>query len=283
MLKKTKYLIFLLCIFLSGCSQKNINVDSINNSVNNLISNLPEEDFENININKEVLDGNNVEEIKNNDVNLNNSIISEDVLPDFGKNFDFSFSYPSSNLPDKITYLDNIWDVKALPTPNISYCLNNPSLYLYTYFEYDNKDIKKESYNERFLKLINDSFNLFGTYKTGDNVNFTSIEDLDKGNIIFLWDLMDTYIIQTFSDKQNNVATASEINQNSRIECFLYFISKENIHDAYGEESSILSYIKEKIPKHQLKLFYQTDEGTFVIDENNNMKNKKAIISKYLN
>lgn len=283
MLKKIKYLIFLSCFFLSACSQKNINVDSINNSVNNLISNLPEEDFENININKEVLDGNNVEEIKNNNLNSNNPILSEDILPDFGKNSDFSFSYPSSNLPDKVTYLDNIWDVKALSTPNISYGLNNPSLYLYTYFEYNDNDIKKESYNERFLKLINDSFNLFGTYKTGDNVNFTSIEYLDNGNIVFLWDLMDIYIIQTFSDKKDNIATASQINNNSRIECFLYFISKENIHDAYGEESSILAYIKKKIPNHQLKLFYQTDEGSFVIDEKSNMKNKKAIISKYLN
>lgn len=211
----------------------------------------------------------------------NSVIFSEDIIPNFGENYDFSFAYPTGTIPSNVTFLNNIWNTYKVQSPDITYELKTPSLYLNTRFNYGENNIALNDYNERFNKLINDSISLFGSYRTGDNLDIKNIDLLKDKNISIIWDLADVYVIESFKNIQ--LSTQSQLNTKGYIDCYIYYISKNNIHDINGIEAPIIAYIKNKINDYDLNLLFKSDSGNFVINRKKDSKKTNAMISKYLN
>lgn len=283
---KKIYLLLIMSFLLVGCSKKTnqveeVDISTVDKSINNLIVNLTEEiNINDISEDEKVNEDYLVEEIEHEVLkesqNIDTNLTLEEKLPQIKgftfNNIVYADMEEDAELPQTITYLDTEW-IPMYVYSKVKVNSGIASLYLTTIYPY-NDNTPKISYNDKFITLLKDTIRLFGKYVYSENEYISNIEQLTKDNrLSYVFDLDNCYLITLFQDNVDE----------SRVDISYYFIAKEIPH-SISNEDFIISYIMDNIKDFRLNVYYETKEGKFVMEygKENKLSTDKGTLNKNL-
>ena len=280
---KRKYLILLLCIpfvlLLSSCGTKTDST-KIDEQLSSLIKNMGEEEIsldETRNkdfIVSEELDlqeGEEAEEIKldENGNSVKTYVPWEDIetelddpdlltyterLPQIdGYKFGMISLAEEAPFPEEeIEYLGLKWMPIKVRCPRDSYG-DSCSLYLSNIWDFENKDASV--LNEQYLNLLSNTIEYFGEPIFSYKSEIVDLNDLTSDDpIAYLFKTPKYYLVCYF--QVNPAKTGILVNY--------YFMSTEIPHTEKNEKA-LLNFIREHDPNFNIKVYYETSEGNFVL------------------
>lgn len=284
---KKRFLVGLLILTFSfsliGCGKSNSNVDEINNGINNLLGNLPQDD---IDIKEDVVDQDELDIEEYQEKLVEDGIATQeeiDAANDFAENvlntsvdclypeLNFSFGeYCTKRLPEEFELYGQTWNPATVEPCYTSLGVANPSVMMSTSFSWHTNEERYDcdiKYQALLKQLISD----FGEVIGGDNYDNFGLEEFNSENSFsaMIFEKMDCYVLVTVDYREFDNSENLDKDKNSLKVAMVQvtYVSKDLYHDTEAEDAEIVEYISERTGA-RFNLFVKdsnTDGGFYTI------------------